>query len=206
MYFKYLRQEALCIFYVENKYLRQFMKNKSSSLRNDSFRVTINTTDLNREEQSMRDSKHHKQLTDIFHWQQKTEREILKTWFLPEPASQCTQQDLALPRISGISLCPLSPHPYTPVCEAAAPGLFTSEGSCLCSRNVSRYGLQEARPVCGNRRTTLLVCCPEKWPVFSRTECDGKEITCVMWWAPRMPRGCLESAGPDSIPLIYKEK
>lgn len=60
------------------------MKNKSSSLRNDSFRVIVNIADLNGEEQSVRDSKHHKHHTDIFHWQQKTEREIRKTWFPPE--------------------------------------------------------------------------------------------------------------------------
>lgn len=46
-------------------------------------------------------------------------------------------------------LCP--PHPHTPGCKVAAAGLFTSEGPGLCSRNVTRYGLQEARPIWGER-------------------------------------------------------
>ena len=42
------------------------------------------------------------------------------------------------------------PPSDTPGCIVMAAWLLTTEGSCVCSRNVTRYGLEEARPVCGN--------------------------------------------------------
>ena len=41
--------------------------------------------------------------------------------------------------------------PYPPECTGAAACVFTSQGPCLCSRNVTRKGLEPARPVCMKR-------------------------------------------------------
>lgn len=67
------------------------------------------------------------------------------------PELRLSAQDEAWPSVGSLAshsvLWP--PHLYTPGCKVAAACLFTSEGPGLCSRNVTRYGLQEARPILG---------------------------------------------------------
>lgn len=40
-----------------------------------------------------------------------------------------------------------SSHSHIPGCTAMGADPFTFQGSCLCSRNVTKYGLEKARPV-----------------------------------------------------------